>query len=261
VDNLQPGQPKKLYFLTDASDTSFMDGRGPSYSITEISPSRKAPYWELALAQVKAHRTQFASQYDRIMATSAADRARLITGNPGGEGLIEPLRFVLGKSLVGGTPTGDVFEGITSEPLSRRAGGSAADAAPAKPAAIGLGSQWYYYPQFWRAHGLSHMPALEAAMGPFEPGQVVRVPVRVVNESGTTRDVTLTATLPNGWKEWGDRPQSVRLAPGADYTFETGALIPDGAPDGTVELRYSAEGVGSLPVRVFVRAGGGGLPQ
>jgi LmbE family N-acetylglucosaminyl deacetylase len=261
LENLHPWQPKKLYFMSDASDTRFMDGHGPSYSITEMSPSRKVPYWELALAQLKPHRTQFASQYDRIMATSPADRARLITGNPGGEGLIDPLRFVLGKTLVGGTPTGDVFEGITPEPLSRRASAAASDAASAKPAPIGLGSQWYFYPQFWRAHGLSHMPELETAMGPFEPGQVVRVPVRVVNESGAMRDITLTANLPAGWKEWGDRPQSVKLAPGADYTFETGALVPDGAPDGTVDVRYSAEGLGSVSVRVLVKAGGGGLPQ
>jgi alpha-galactosidase-like protein len=105
------------------------------------------------------------------------------------------------------------------------------------------------------------MPELETAMGPFEPGQVVRVPVRVVNESSAARDITLAATLPAGWKEWGDRPQSVRLPPGRDYTFETGALIPDGAPDGTVDVRYSAEGLGSVTVRVLVKAGGGGLPQ
>ena len=258
LENLQAWQPKKLYFMSDASDTRFMDGHGPSYPITEISPSRKAPYWELALAQVKAHRTQFAAQYDRIMAASAADRARLITGNPGGEGLIDPLRFVLGKSLVGGTPTGDVFEGITAEPVTRRDSGVRREA---RTAAIGLGSQWHFYPQFWRAHGLSHMPDLEPAMGPFEPGQVVRVPVRVVNEASANRDITLTAVLPSGWKEWGDRPQTVTLGPGAAYTFEAGASIPDGAPDGMVDLRYTADGVGTLSVRVLVKSGAGGLPQ
>jgi hypothetical protein len=53
----------------------------------------------------------------------------------------------------------------------------------------------------------------------------------------------------------------VRLGPGAAYTFEAGASIPEGAPDGTVDLRYTAEGVGALSVRVLVKSGAGGLPQ
>ncbi|HJQ52312.1 MAG TPA: PIG-L family deacetylase, partial [Gemmatimonadaceae bacterium] len=39
MEGLHAWQPKKLYYYTDATHFDFMQGKGPQYSLTEISPS------------------------------------------------------------------------------------------------------------------------------------------------------------------------------------------------------------------------------
>ena len=48
-EGLSPWQAKKLYYFSDAFDTSFLQGRGPEYSGKEVSPSRNASYLQLAI--------------------------------------------------------------------------------------------------------------------------------------------------------------------------------------------------------------------
>jgi len=264
LENLRAWQPKKLYFMSDASDTRFMEGHGPSYSIKEVSPSRKVPYWQLVLGQLASHRTQFAGQYDQLMRLDTATREQAITANPGGEGLIEPLRLVLGKSHVAGRVTGDVFEGIDPPAASGAGRGGGLGAARSSEGARGtieLGAQWHFYRQFWAAHGLTEMPAMDdPAIGPMEPTMSVRVPIRVSNPSNATMDVTLASTLPAGWTE-DERPAAVRLAPGDEYTFESIVRIPKDAPARTEVLKYAAGALGVVSVKVVVKMSGAGLPQ
>src|ERR1700756_1314747 len=59
LENLTPWQPKKIYFFSDASDEKQFVGKGPAYSVREISPSQKKPYWRLALEAAKPHLTEF----------------------------------------------------------------------------------------------------------------------------------------------------------------------------------------------------------
>src|SRR5579864_170043 len=49
LENLSTWQTKKIYFFSDASDERLFAGKGPAYSIREISPSQKKPYWRIAL--------------------------------------------------------------------------------------------------------------------------------------------------------------------------------------------------------------------
>ena len=66
LENLTPWQPKKLYFFSDAEDQKQFVGTGPSYSIREISPSQKKPYWRLALDAATPHLTQFPEDIHRM---------------------------------------------------------------------------------------------------------------------------------------------------------------------------------------------------
>ena len=45
LEGLQPWQPQKIYFYSDASDDKNIKGKGPQYPTTGISPSHHVPYW------------------------------------------------------------------------------------------------------------------------------------------------------------------------------------------------------------------------
>src|SRR6202171_2113871 len=66
LENLTPWQPKKIYFFSDAHDPKQFAGSGPSYSVREISPSQKKPYWRLALEAAKPHLTQFPEEIHKL---------------------------------------------------------------------------------------------------------------------------------------------------------------------------------------------------
>jgi hypothetical protein len=69
-----------------------------------------------------------------------------------------PIRLMWGKSLVGGTATGDVFEGIKAGPIpyARPRGYE----PPAVGTSLELGGPWAFYRAFWPAHNLEHLANL-----------------------------------------------------------------------------------------------------
>src|SRR6202035_2485869 len=69
----------------------------------------------------------------------------------------DSLRFVRGKSLVGGSATGDVFENVSSEPI-RFSRPEIAPQPQDPELAVELGGPWSFYADFRRAHGLPHLP-------------------------------------------------------------------------------------------------------
>lgn len=44
TEGLHPWQPKKLYYFSDAAHRDFLQGQGPRYSASAISPSKKVSY-------------------------------------------------------------------------------------------------------------------------------------------------------------------------------------------------------------------------
>jgi LmbE family N-acetylglucosaminyl deacetylase len=107
TEGLQPWQPKKIYYFSDAVSTDFMKGKGPEYSTTEVSPSKQEPYYRLAAEEMAYHLTQDD--------TGQMAKTALETGNF--TNFKEPVRLALGKSLVGGSVAGDIFEGISDRPI------------------------------------------------------------------------------------------------------------------------------------------------
>jgi LmbE family N-acetylglucosaminyl deacetylase len=48
MEGLHTWQPKKLYYYTDATHFEFMNGKGPQYSMTDVSPSQLVSFARLA---------------------------------------------------------------------------------------------------------------------------------------------------------------------------------------------------------------------
>jgi hypothetical protein len=102
MEGLRSWQPKKLYYYTDATHFDFMKGKGPEYSMTEISPSQRVSYARLAAKELSLHRTQYGDVPAKALATNNL------------KDFEQPLPFVLAKSLVRGSVTGDIMEGVAS---------------------------------------------------------------------------------------------------------------------------------------------------
>ncbi len=195
LENLQPWQPKKIYYFADAEREDIFRGKGPEYSVKEISKSAKQPYWRMALESFRAHQTQAKSLLDSLAQMDEAQIEKMATSDSGWS---DAQHFVLGKSLVGGSAIGDIFEGIKSGaiPFAR----SEVSADPARPElSVELDGPWSFYAEFRRAHGLANLPHPEPPEIALQaPGTLV-IPLRVGNRTAKKQEITFSATLPAGW--------------------------------------------------------------
>jgi LmbE family N-acetylglucosaminyl deacetylase len=195
LDNLRPWQTKKIYYFADADREDIFRGKGPIYPVKDISKSTKQPYWRMALDSFRAHQTQAKSFLDTIAAMDDAQLEKVMTA----EGFwSQGLQFVLGKSLVGGSVTGDIFENIApgAIPFARP------EVSPesARPElSVELAGPWSFYAEFRREHGLTNLPHPEPPEIALQaPGALV-IPLWVRNRSAKTQEIMLTVTLPAGW--------------------------------------------------------------
>ena len=195
LENLRPWQVKKIYYFPDAEREDIFRGKGPSYSVKDVSKLSKKPYWRMALDAFRAHQTQAKSYLDKIAQMDEAQIEKMATSE---DGWGEDQHFVLGKSLVGGSVIGDIFEGIApgAIPYAR----PEVTPQPARPdLSIELGGPWSFYAEFRRAHGLTNLPHPEPAEIALEgPGTLV-IPLWVRNQTAKAQEITLSATLPAGW--------------------------------------------------------------
>jgi hypothetical protein len=195
LENLRPWQVKKIYYFADANREDIFRGKGPDYSVKEISKLSKQPYWRMALDSFRAHQTQAKSYLDKIAQMDEAQIEKMATSE---DGWGEDQHYVLGKSLVGGSVTGDIFEAITpgAIPFVR----PDVSPEPARPdLSLELDGPWSFYAEFRRAHGLTNLPHPEPPEIALQaPGTLV-IPLSVRNRTAKTQEITLSAVLPAGW--------------------------------------------------------------
>jgi len=194
LENLRPWQAKKIYYFPDASNDEMFRGKGPEYSVKDISKSAKHAYWRVALESFRMHQTQAKGYLDSLSKLSDAELEKKAISDGWGD----TQRFVLGKSLVGGSVTGDIFENVKP--------GAIAFVRPSVPApaevpevAVALAGPWSFYDEFRRAHGLTlwHPEPPEIAL---QGGTPLVIPLWLRNETAAAREITVTADLPAGWK-------------------------------------------------------------
>lgn len=252
TEGLHPWQPKKIYYFSDAINTSFLKGQGPEYTTTEMVPGKNMPYYKLAAEEMSRHLTQGDSGQVARHALETGDFTYFK----------QPELLALGKSLVQCSTTGDVFQGITP---------GAIPYAPVngyQPEAhhgvsIELGGPWAFYKKFWPAHSLEHLADLiktpEVAVA---NSAGVHVPILIHNDTDRPVQVTLTSALPAGWKEVaGTARYPVRA--GATYPAQTHYIASSTAKPEWQTLTWKAESdgqtVGTLTLRVLTDSPG--LPQ
>src|SRR5882724_1943920 len=195
LENLRPWQVKKIYYFPDAEREDIFRGKGPEYSVKDISKSSKQPYWRMALGSFRSHQTQAKSFLDTLSQMDEAQIEKMATSDGG---WTDALHFVLGKSLVGGSVTGDLFDGITpgAIPFARP------DVSP-EPALpnllVELGGPYSFYAEFRRAHGLTNLPHPEPPEIALQGHTTMVIPLWVRNRTGKAQEVSLTASLPAGW--------------------------------------------------------------
>src|SRR5579864_7676831 len=110
LEGLRPWQPKKIYYFSDAQEQEQFKNSGPAYPVTGISPVRKLPYWRITLEAFEFHLSQYRTYIESMSKLDEQQLAKKAKE----DGWDDPVQLTFGKSNVGGTVTGDVFEGIGS---------------------------------------------------------------------------------------------------------------------------------------------------
>jgi len=235
-EGLAAWQPKKLYYVSDASRE--VPGEGPAFDIAAVSPSKKLPYYEIATALHRPHLTQGDVSQAAREATASGDYAAF-------REYLGRFRLIYGKAVVACTPRGDLFEGVTDAALAfvRSPGGR-----PVMPdgVSLSLGGVFSFYRKFWAAHGIEHLaplvePALEVAAGTY-----LHVPLEIHN--GTAREVMVTVSpvLPSGWTAAAGEG-TYRVPAGATVPVQTFVQCPAQPADRAVQVAWRAA-AGSQPV-------------
>lgn len=187
TEGLQPWQPQKLYFFSDATNQDFMTGKGPEYSTLDKSPQGK-PYYQLVAEEMAFHLTQSDTGQFAQRAISKNDYSFFKT----------PVRLLFGKSLVPASVTGDAFEGTVANSLPYAA---LPGFQPEKHAGsyLELGGPFAFYKSFRQTHKLTSLDGLLPVQVELAAGSILHIPLTMHSASGQT--VALKLTLPPGWSQ------------------------------------------------------------
>jgi len=240
-EGLSPWQAQKLYYFTDAFDTGFFRGHGPEYDGKETSPSKHVSYLQLAAQSAAAYYTQLPDPTlgKRIQAgdTSPAAIREMQTAGY----LPEPVRLWLGKALVKSAVSGDVFDGITSEPIAFHP--VSPQTSPKSPnLQTDLGSFWGFYHDFWRAHQLDSLTSLRPEIA-VQLNDTLAIPLLVKNNTLQSQQVTAELELPPGWKQ-NDESRQVTVPAHSELTLALHAIAPGQQNDNFAEIRVRAGSAG-----------------
>ena len=249
LEGLQPWQPKKIYYFSDAQDGPFKDS-GPTYATTEVSPNHNLPYWQLAMDAFSFHLTQYRSYIEGLHKKTPAEQ-KTEWG--------DPVELIFGKSLVGGSRTADVFEGVTAAPIpfarTIPSGGEPIHAA------LELAGPWGFYDLFRREHGLTQLPKASVPEIAITHGQTLQIPLVVHNTGGIPQTITLAVDAPQSWAVQ-EFASNFSLTAGESLPVLVEVATPMSETiTGQVKCRAESnhQTIGEVELHVKLRAGG--LPQ
>jgi len=242
-EGLSPWQAKKLYYFTDAFDTGFFRAHGPEYDGKDISPSKQISYLQLAARSAAAYYTQLPDpSVGRVIEAGESLPDSVAKLQQAGF-LPEPVRLWLAKSLVKSDAGGDVFDGITSEPVPPQELRTQ-NLPPATGLQVELGGFWGFYHEFWRAHELNSLITLRPEIA-VQLNDTFAIPLLVKNSTSQSRQIAAELTLPAGWKEKNE-PQQVTVPAHSELTLVLHVIAPAQQNDSFAEIRVRAASDGKL---------------
>lgn len=256
LENLRPWQPKKIYYAAGFANEA--KGKGPEYSTTGISKSRNLPYWRLAVQSFMAHETQAKFYIDSVAKMDETQLQKMATEN----GWANPRRFILGKSLVGGSVTGDIFEGISPGAIEVPLGhaGKQLQNKRYEPPTFQLAGPWLFYDRFRREYGLEHTPQADPPEIAVQEKTTFYVPLYLRNNDPSEQEITLSAEMPQDWKLKSDTKYLLRSKEEAQIHLDIDLPAIAGTDANArdqhdIILRAEAGGkkVGELKLRVQLR--------
>jgi LmbE family N-acetylglucosaminyl deacetylase len=267
TEGLGTWQPKKLYFFSDAFEDfgpywhdaaelspyrkSIVDQTGPVYDTMTTSPARGKSYAEQMAEHQAFYQTQEGDLGDKALrAKNFAD-------------FEYPMHLIFGKSLVGGSVTGDVFQGVTPDPISfARVRGFAP--VTGSGMSLEIGDPWRFYSLFWKAHNLDGLadlipvPEMEVELG----GKLI-VDLVACNHSHQAAEIAIASALPEGWTN-NTTDSRYPVGAGECYPIQERVHAPAAGKMGWEQLQWTAtaadQTVGNVTLRVYVGKSGG-LPQ
>jgi LmbE family N-acetylglucosaminyl deacetylase len=248
LDGLHSWQAKKLYFFSDTSHPETLDGKGPRYAADQLSPSRHVSYARLAAEEGAEHLTQGDS--------GGFAHDALISGKLGY--FADPVRLLVGKSLVPSGIRDDVFAGVTEESIPfRPAPVSVAPAA--KEVRMKLGGPWLFYEGFWREHGLDGLDDLVQPELLLNFESPLTLPIFVSNPTNRAVELTPKISLPAGWIYWRRPPERIKVPAHGELTFTFEARTPEAGKghDGNVIIEVN----GLKPLRLRAILDRSAMPQ
>ncbi len=247
LEGLRPWQPQKIYYFSNPTHAEFFDGQGPQYPATTISPKRHISYGQIAAEEFIVHRTQGGGRVEQALREHGTE------GLERPIPLLKPTRFILGKSLVNASVTDDVFAGIVPNgiPFHRSPGFT-----PREPSApvLELGGPWYYYRDFWSAHGIEHLAGLIPAELTIQVGTMLRIPLLIANLTSQPIRVSVKTDAPDGWKLLRDAAPSASVEAQTVYFLRVQAQAPATKRSGWNHFKVTAESegkdIGTVDLRV-----------
>jgi len=273
LENLTPWQPKKIYYFSDAQDSKQFVGKGFAYSVREVSPSQKKPYWLLALRAAEPHQTQFPDEIHRWSSLSDEEIQKAMT-DPNHLWWSEPETLIFGKAAGVGAPnlrvaeTAGVFDDAVALPSEKqgRVAELPVSSGPMKTT-VKIGGPWEFYDAFRIKHGLWQLPVASGPEIAVKPGSVITIPVHVFRPMLAPEVFTLAADLPGGWKVIGGTGK-FSVAQGTDAQFRVEVQIPElskeqlkAAESETIVVHVSQDEKPIGDVKFKVQLVSGGVPQ
>jgi LmbE family N-acetylglucosaminyl deacetylase len=253
LEGLRPWQPKKIYYYSDAQESEPFKNSGPRYPITGVSPVRNLPYWRIAVEAFEFHLTQYHSYIEKL---GTMNEQQILA-----DGWSDPVQLIFGKSNVGGSATGDVFDGVAPGEIAfvRRAPEAP---EPASGLSVELAGPWGFYESFRRAHALQNLPQAAVPEIAITSGETLQIPIVLRNSTTTSREITLTLTAPEGWATQSGIA-SYTLRAGDQLSVLVTSTSPKTAGGAVDELTCHAQADGQTisTIKLRVRRRSGGLPQ
>jgi LmbE family N-acetylglucosaminyl deacetylase len=199
LENLTPWQPKKIYYFSDANNQKQFAGKGFAYSVREVSPSQKKPYWLLALRAAQPHLTQFPDEIHRWSSLGDEEIEKAMS-DPSHLWWSEPETLIFGKAMVPAKATDDPFVGADASIDLHTELRTTVIGRETHRTELRLGGPWDFYLEFRKRHNLENLPQAATPEIAVKSGTTLMIPLMVehVPASGVST-VKISVDAPPNW--------------------------------------------------------------